>query len=383
MNIKTTPALSLADLESEEKLPELTTVTEEEDEVVDPKQEENEETDDENDDPNDSSEEQDDGEETSDDEQEDTEEDEEVEENKESDEEGEDTEDEDSDDSDDLDFFKDVAEELDFDYDIEDLDFEGEDPLGVKGTAKFVAHAVNKEILYFEEKFKENFPEAYSLLLHQMDGGSVEDFIKNYSGDISVPSIEEVSDSQEVQIRLVKAKIKEKGADDTFASKYVEHLIEEGALEAEALKIREDKAEALKSKIANREKEQGERAAADREKIAKVSNGLQTFLDKGKIGNITIPAKDRRAIIEELQPTLKVENGKVVSVVEVTEDNLEELLKRVTFGKNPKSLEKLITSKAKTINAKRLKRTLDTAQKKKAVTKRKTSNVSLQEIDFY
>ena len=291
-----------------------------------------------------------------------------------------------------VDFYAGVNSALGVELEDEDgnlaLDFGDVDPLSPEGVAIYTKHVSEKSKFDFENTLKKRFPEAFQMMLHQLDGGKVKDFIKTLEGSSEVFTVEEVVDSEEIQKSLIRQKYESAGnVSSKFIDRYIKDLEEDGDLEKEALEYRKEVEDNRMQELKNSEQHIAKLKAEEAEKIKSINDASQKFLSSGKINDVRLPVKARRELIKSLQGTLRVEKGKIISVREITPENLEKVLGDLYFGQNPDNLSKAIDAKARTKNAQRLRASLEKNKglKKKGTSKGrrdKGGNVTLGELDF-
>lgn len=290
---------------------------------------------------------------------------EEEEESEETDEEEKDEENEDTESEDESQqFFEELSTEVGFNIDDLEIEFEeGEDRLGASGIAKIIQGASEKALLEFDSHLKNNYPDAYELFLTLQGGGSIKEFVENFDVDApSVITVEAVTDSIDVQKKIVKEDLIRKGLKDKIADATIKQMEDDDELLEHALDVQKELQSEREAKINELSEKAAKKIEEEKALTDLISQETSKILNTGIIGkNKTLPKTSRKAAVESFTKNLRVEGGKVYHVTEVDLKNIPAEVARVHY--NNVGLDKVIEVKAKTEHAKRVKLSLKNEDK--------------------
>lgn len=261
-------------------------------------------------------------------------------------------------------FFEELSTEVGFNIDDLEIEFEeGEDRLGASGIAKIIQGASEKALLEFDSHLKNNYPDAYELFLTLQGGGSVKEFVEGFDADTpSVVTIEAVTDSIDVQKRLVKEDLIRKGLKDKIADATIKQMEDDDELLEHALGVQKELQSEREAKINELSEKAAKKIEEEKAITDLISQETSKILNTGIIGkNKTLPKTSRKAAVESFTKNLRVEGGKVYHVTEVDLKNIPAEVARVHY--NNVGLEKVIEVKAKTEHAKRVRVSLKNEDK--------------------
>lgn len=261
-------------------------------------------------------------------------------------------------------FFEELSTEVGFNIDDLEIEFEeGEDRLGASGIAKIIQGASEKALLEFDSHLKNNYPDAYQLFLTLQGGGSMKEFVENFDVDSpSVITVEAVTDSIDVQKKLVKEDLIRKGLKDKIADATIKQMEDDDELLDHALGVQKELQSEREAKINELSEKAAKKIEEEKAITDLISQETSKILSTGIIGkNKTLPKTSRKAAVESFTKNLRVENGKVYHVTEVDLDNIPAEVARVHY--NNVGLDKVIEVKAKTEHAKRVRVSLKNEDK--------------------
>lgn len=258
-------------------------------------------------------------------------------------------------------FFEEVSAEIGYPIADLEIDFEGEDPLGVKGVAKILKAVGENEVNRFDEYLKNNYPGAYQHFMASMAGISDDEYLKNEENRIPiVPTESEISESIDRQRDLVREDLRARGiTKETILKSTLAQLEEEDELQEEALRIREE----MEKDRNDRLKELDDKAKAKIQHEASLNNevsvALESILKTGVVSKgLTLPKEERKKAIEDFKSNLRIENGELYVVQKVDPKEIATALGKNYIG-NKGSVDSIIEKKAKTNNVIRLRKQMD------------------------
>lgn len=253
-------------------------------------------------------------------------------------------------------FFDQLSSEIGFDVNELEIDFEGEDPLTPKGFKKVIDAIKDKEVDAFDNYLKSNYPDAYQHFMALQGGMSSEEYLKSMDGGVElVPSEQQVSDSVDMQKELIKEDLIAKGIKrESIINATLKDLEEDDELLTEALAIRKVKEDARNERFQELEEKAAKKVQEETQLTNSISEELSKISASGLISTgITIPKAERAEAINSFKKNLRIENGKIFHVVEVDPKNIADALGKEYFSKKG-SLDKIVETKAKTVNAVKL-----------------------------
>lgn len=276
-------------------------------------------------------------------------------------------------------FFDQLSSEIGFDVNELEIDFEGEDPLTPKGFKKVIEAIKDKEVDAFDSYLKNNYPDAYQHFMALQGGMTSEDYFKSMDGGVElVPSEQQVSDSIDMQKELIKEDLIAKGIKrESIINATLKDLEEDDELLTEALAIRKVKEDARNERFQELEEKAAKKVQEETQLTNSISEELSKINASGLISTgITIPKAERAEAINSFKKNLRIENGKIFHVVEVDPKNIADALGKEYFSKKG-SLDKIVETKAKTVNAVKLRAAVQEEGKTKGAKKTRKGGSSL------
>lgn len=275
-------------------------------------------------------------------------------------------------------FFKDVnalrGDELDVDYgDVDPLT-----PEGIVLRDKAVeANAIEQ----FEAHLEATYPKAYAFLLHQVSGKPEEEFF-GQAADLDVlPTAEQVEASVEVQKQIVIKDLLDKGNSEKHANLIIKQAIEDSELEEMAKDSLKNQSERQAAKLEAIKAENDKITNEKTQAITEMATFVDGVVNSGKIGNITIPEKERAEFAKVFKESVRYYNGTFQLVTNLSNDNLQEMFAKEYFAYKKGNLGTIVQAAAKTENVKRLKRTIPKTTTPQGGAQDKTKYVTLGEMD--
>lgn len=259
-----------------------------------------------------------------------------------------------------------------------EVDYGDIDPVSPEGAALREQAVEDRAIGSFEAQIKQKSPKAYAYLIHNLNGGSDDEFFKETEGLAELPSETDLEADVDKQKAIIQQDLKDKGNTDRQIKAILRAAEEDDELEEmskEALtsvKTRNDK------KLSDIEAKNAKEAKDRQDAITEVVDYVETVAATGKIGNIQIPKADRKKFADAFNAGLRYENGKFLAVTELSKENFEEVMKKEYFQYKKGDLDGLVERKAKTLNTKRLTKTFKKETPKS--TRHKTGGLTLGEL---
>jgi len=286
---------------------------------------------------------------------------------------------EEEDNSDPEDFYKEVNEARGIDaLEVEYGDVDPLSPAGVAIRENAVAEQAQEE---FEEYLEAKYPKAYAYFAHIAAGKPEEEFFGNASDLENLPTEAELLASTEVQKEMVVKNLIAKGNSEKHANLLVKAAIEDNELEEMAKEALKERESARQAKLDDVKKANDDAQQEKTQAISKLGSVVDNIVATGKIGNISIPEKDRKPFAEALKKSVRYDNGKFMLVSELTDESKEELFSKEYFAFKKGNLGTLVQTAAKTENAKRLKATLPKDKVPTGRQEKKNEMLSLSEVD--
>ena len=248
---------------------------------------------------------------------------------------------------------------------VVEVDYKDTDPTTPEGAALREAALIEKAQEEQLQYLQDSYPEAFAILQHYANGGSIQDLINPGETDYSVMTIKE--DNVEQQKRfLTDYYITTKKLSDAKAKRMVE-MDEESdeGLYKTAQGILEELKETQKVQKERKLEEQRIVAQEQQAKDLAFSKAIKDITGTGQLGDFKIPAKEIEAFDKVVFSRLqKDSNGDYVYVVPVNNNTITQLLQEAYFGYKKGDLTSLIKRQASTQNVERLKRKAIAEQKK-------------------
>lgn len=281
-------------------------------------------------------------------------------------------------------FFEQLSQETGFNVDDLEVDFDGVDPLSPAGISKVIQAFKDKEVEQFDSYLKTDYPEAYNHFMALQAGMTSEEYFKSIEGGIEVvPSEQQVSDSTDLQKELIRQDLIAKGIKkESIINATLKDFEENDELLSHSLEVRKEKEDARNEKFQELEEKAAKKVQEEANINNSISNELGKILTTGVIASgVTIPKAERANVINDFKKGLRIENGKVLFVTEVDPTDVASALGK-TYLSNKGSLEKVIETKAKTVNALRVRAQVQEENKSsKAKKNRKSTGLTLGEME--
>lgn len=261
-----------------------------------------------------------------------------------------------------------------------EVDYGDTDPMSPEGIFKREQAIADRSINQFEEILKERAPRHYAYLTHGLNGGSDEEFFEKTEGLDSLPSEEELEVDEDIQRQVIERHLKAKGTSEKHIKAILKAAGEDDELEELAKEALSEEKTRQAKVLADIEKENTEALEARTKDIQEMTGYVEQIITSGKLGNINIPDKDRKAFAAQFNGALRYENGKFFSVTPLHKDNIEETFQKEYFAYKKGNLDGLVERRAKTVNTQRLKATINTNPKPKSAKEPGSKNLSLGEL---
>ncbi len=276
-------------------------------------------------------------------------------------------------------FFEQLSQETGINIEDLELDFEGTDPLSPSGISKVIQAFKDREIEQFDSYLKNDYPEAYNHFMALQAGMTSEEYFKSIEGGIEVvPSEQQVSDSTDLQKELIRQDLIAKGIKkDSIINATLKDFEENDELLSHSLEIRKEKEDARNERFQELEEKAAKKVQEEANINNNISNELGKILTTGVIASgVTIPKAERANVINDFKKGLRIENGKVLYVTEVDPKDVASALGK-TYLSNKGSLEKVIETKAKTVNALRVRAQVQEENKSSKAKKTNRGNTGM------
>lgn len=288
-------------------------------------------------------------------------------------------EDEENEEGDSTAFFEQLSQETGFNIEDLELDFEGTDPLSPSGISKVIQAFKDKEVEQFDSYLKNDYPEAYNHFMALQAGMTSDEYFKSIEGGIEVvPSEQQVSDSTDLQKELIRQDLIAKGIKkESIINATLKDFEENDELLSHSLEVRKEKEDARNERFQELEEKAAEKVQEEANINNSISNELGKILTTGVVASgVTIPKSERANVINDFKKGLRIENGKVLYVTEVDPKDVASALGK-TYLSNKGSLEKVIETKAKTVNALRVRTQVQEENKSSKAKKTKRGNTGM------
>jgi hypothetical protein len=265
-----------------------------------------------------------------------------------------------------------------------DVDYGTVDPLSPQGVALREKALVEKSIEDFVSRLEENYPEVYEALEYAHAGGNIEDLFKGEK-DYSKITIND-DDADHAKI-ILEEYYKQRGITNSARVKRMiaaDEESEEGVVkvaQAALAEMREHQEGQRKAEI----QEQLEIAKQVKEQDQKFVKSLDDLIGSGQLATFKIPSTKeaqefRNFVRQHIQRDGK---GGYVFVTPLDQGNLERQLQAEYFRFKKGDLESLITVKAGTIKTQqlRLKAQSEGSKKKTTVPEERTIKKSIRDLE--
>lgn len=246
-----------------------------------------------------------------------------------------------------------------------EVDYGDVDPLSPEGALLREQTIEARAVDQFEANLEKMYPRAYAYLLHTSAGGKDEDFFQTV-GNTELPTAEQLETDIELQKQIITQSMKAKGNNERMIAAVIKDLVASDDLEEVAKEALESEQKAVQGKLDAIKAT----AAAETEKknnsVKEMTNYVGQVVATGKIDNITIPEADRKPFADNFNKNVRYENGKFYHVTELKDENIADVFKRQFYEFKGGKIDDLIEQKARTLNAKRIGKTLHTDKKTKS-----------------
>ncbi len=236
-----------------------------------------------------------------------------------------------------------------------EVDYGQLDPKSPEGILKREDTIRDLAVSEYDNGLKENFPVAYELMLHLKAGGSVEEFLEN-GNEQDYSEITLTKADVKAQENVYRRALALKGNTQELIDAAVQFakdkskLFEYSQVELEQLQAKQEAEKEQRTKQ-TRAKEQNERALA-----SSFYKAVDSSLISG-IQGVKIPQTEHKAFSNYLQDNkFFIKDGKLLSVVEVTNDNLQQELAAQYFKFKKADLSSIAQRKAESIVAGNIKK---------------------------
>lgn len=242
------------------------------------------------------------------------------------------------------------------------VDFGDIDPLSPEGILIYEKAVRDNEMQTFDGYMEKVHPKVYAMMEHVLNGGKYEDFLEKVGSAFSLPSEQELENSQELQKQVLEMNLRAKGLDDKKVDALIKASVAGDSLEEDskvALKEEQDK-DVAKVKAA-RDATQQVTSLRD-QNIKEMSDFIQDVVNTGEVGGLVIPEKDRAGFAQELRKSIRYADGKFMMTTELTQENVDAIFRKEFFGYKGGKLKELVEKQARTENTNRLRRSVGTKE---------------------
>lgn len=244
-----------------------------------------------------------------------------------------------------------------------EVDYGDVDPLSPEGVALREQNLAEVAIASQMEFLKENYPRAYRILEHESRGGSVEDLYKQ--GFVDYEKIQLKEDDTEQQKKILHDWYADKGISEHKITRLLEDDEDaEGGLFKAAEDILKKRQQAQKDRETQVLDKQKQQAALQKQRDEQMRGVVSEMTSSGKIGNFQIVKADQEAFYDYALTNIKRDGQGYSLVVPITDKNIGAVLQQAYFSFKNGDLSKLVETKAKTENTRRLKLNVKPSRKK-------------------
>lgn len=212
----------------------------------------------------------------------------------------------------------------------------------------------DKAIDKFEQHLQKAYPRAYSYLLHISNGGADEAFFETKTEPL--PDLEAIKTSVDSQRAFYKRSLQRRGIEEDHADLIIKDAIDKNKL----FSLVENEHKEMKTLQENQMKQLMEMDRRNQEKeqkdIASFGKSLQEHILENKNLNITIPDAKRGEFLQFVNSLVHYDKGssKFYISQEMSKDNLSLVLEALYYMNVKGNMSEIISKKANTENAKRL-----------------------------
>lgn len=241
------------------------------------------------------------------------------------------------------------------------VDFGDTDPDTPEGVAKYLKSHEEYVVSSFEEELKKRAPNAYRALSIELEGGDPSEYFRSSS---NVPTNIEIKEDDIATHKLI---ISEDLKLSGFSEDHIKIIVssyEDNETTFEAAKNSQKSIDTRQEDArANYEKEVAKSRAEENEVKSAMVTTIVDTINKGIVGDFRVPQADMEKLSDAVISNVQYVNGKFMLVKEVNSDNLNDLLATEFFSLKGADLSKFVTSKAKSLQVKKLKKTLKSDSK--------------------
>ena len=261
------------------------------------------------------------------------------------------------------------------------VDYGDTDPLSPEGVVMREIAVEDAAIQKFEDYLEQKYPKAFGYLLHTMAGKPDDEYFGKANLE-TIPTEEELEASVEVQKSILLSDLLAKGNSEKHAGLIIKQLIEDNELEEASKAARTARAAAQQAELDSIKADGDKELATRNTAITEMNTYVEKVVATGKVGNIEIPLKDRAAFAKQFKESIRYDKGEFMIVSKLTNENIAKAFAREYFDFKNGDLGEIVKTKAKTVNAQRLRSTA--AEQKRTPKGGAESNskvVTLGEID--
>jgi len=236
-----------------------------------------------------------------------------------------------------------------------EVDYKGVDPKSAEGILMREDTIREQAVVNYDNQLKEEFPIAYELMLHIKAGGTVEDFFENGNEqDYNQITLTKTDIKGQEQVYRKALSLKGNTTEQIDAlvqfAKDKSKLFEYSQAELEGLQQKQE-AQRVQRQATTKAKEQRETAL-----VNSFYKAIDTSLISG-IQGVVIPKTEHKAFTNYLQDNkFFIKDGKLLSIVEITNDNLQQELAAAYFKFKKADLSAIAQRKAESIVAGNIKK---------------------------
>lgn len=228
---------------------------------------------------------------------------------------------------------------------------EGVDPLSPQGVA-LRDNAIRQSTFdEYDQFLRETDPRAYAFFLHRQRGGDEAEFFSQQAP--TLPDIDAFKASADMQTKMVKQDLMNKGVDEDIADATIAKYIKSNTLEDKALAVYKANETAQTTALANAEKLIEQERQEELKAIAGVKGLVSKSITTGEL-KFVIPATEHGEFQKFVESALRIDDGKFYAVNEVSMDNIKEVLEGLYFQYKKGNLSAIIQKQVQTKAVQRL-----------------------------
>lgn len=282
-------------------------------------------------------------------------------------------------------FFEDVAKITGIKVEVEYP--EGVDPLTPEGVAIRDKVIADTAAINYEDYLMKTHPRAYALMLHLEAGGTEEEFFSDDSAPaISLPTLEELRASPELQGKLYKQDLLSRGVSEKIAQMELEEAIKDNTLLSKSEAVHKSADELQKKQL----KELENKNKKAQEEYKKQEDAVLGSLDKLITDGLAfvVPEAKKEEFKSFVVNNLRYVDGKFLVMQELGTDSadMKKQIEALFFQYANGDLSGVIQRTAKKQASQKLRRTVqqaaDDKQKNQGDGKQPELPLSLQELPW-